>query len=59
MKKILNYLKEEKERRRGKDNDVNYDKEKERRGRKGAELSRKGKERFSIKKVHSKWYLTY
>ena len=36
-------------RRRGKDNDVNYDKEKERRGRKGAELSRKGKERFSIK----------
>ena len=36
-------LKLQKERRRGKDNNVNYDKEKERRGRKGAELSRKGK----------------
>ena len=49
MKKILNYLLEEKERRRGKANDMNYDKEKERRGRKGAESSRKGKERFSTK----------
>ena len=49
VKKILNYLIEEKERRRGKANDVNYDKEKERRGRKSVELFRKGKERLSTK----------
>ena len=48
-KENLKLLKEKEKKKRKKPNDVNYDKEKERTGRKGAESSRKEEERMSTK----------